>query len=62
MARLNEQDLNCRLRKTAFHRYFIYGEEGYLKQFYVNKLTDILVDKTFRDFNLHSFNGKKNSA
>ena len=60
MARLNEQDLKLQIKENQLsNAYFIYGEEGYLKQFYVNKLTDILVDKTFRDFNLHSFNGKK---
>ena len=62
MARLNEQDLKLQIKERQFsNAYFIYGEEGYLKQFYVNKLTDLLVDDTFRDFNLHSFNGKKTS-
>lgn len=60
MARLNEQELKQQLKDNELlNAYFIYGEEGYLKEFYVGKLTDMLVDKTFRDFNLHSFNGKK---
>lgn len=37
--------------------YLIGGEESYLKEHYLKKLTEELLDDTFRDFNLEEFEG-----
>ena len=37
--------------------YVIGGEEAYLREHYLHKLVDALVDDTFRDFNLEEFEG-----
>ncbi len=54
MPNIGEAELKAQLKNSDFsNAYMIYGEEGYLKEFYVNKLTEKLVDSAFADFNLH---------
>ena len=38
--------------------YIIYGEESYLKEYYLRELRQKVVDPTFADFNLIEFEGK----
>lgn len=60
MAKLDEEKLKEQIKEQSFsNAYFIYGEESYLKEYYVGVLREKLVDKAFEDFNLHQFNGKK---
>lgn len=59
MARLNEDDLKKQIKAEKFdHAYLIYGEESYLKEFYVNKLKSKIVDPAFADFNYHCYENK----
>ncbi len=62
MAQIGEQEIKAMIKSSDFsNAYFIYGEESYLKEFYVNKLKDKIVDKAFETFNFHSFEGKDTS-
>lgn len=62
MARIGEKELKQQIKANDFSNvYFIYGEESYLKEFYINQLKDKLVDPAFSDFNFHRYEGK-NSA
>lgn len=38
--------------------YLIFGDEDYLKEYYRDQLIKLVVDETFREFNLHCFDGK----
>lgn len=59
MPEISENELKQRLKSGKPDRlYFIYGEEDYLKSFYVGRIADVAVDKGFEDFNLHKFEGK----
>lgn len=59
MAKIGEIELKAQIKNEEFsNAYLIYGEESYLKEFYVNKLKQKIVDKTFEDFNFHSYEGK----
>ncbi len=54
MGKLREEQLKEQLKSRSFSNlYLIYGEENYLKEYYVNKLKKALVDSDFADFNLH---------
>lgn len=44
---------------TIGNLYLIGGEESYLKQHYLKKLTEHVVDETFRDFNYDEFEGSR---
>ena len=58
MAKLDELQLKQNIKSNDIsNAYLFYGEEGYLKQFYVNKLKQKLVDPAFESFNLHLFEG-----
>lgn len=60
MAKIDEAQLKQQIKSGEFsNAYFIYGEEAYLKEYYVGLLKEKLVDKAFEDFNFHQFNGKK---
>ena len=60
MPSLNEQDLKKQIKENAFSRvYLIYGEEGYLKSYYVNLIASKSVQKGLEEFNLHRFDGKE---
>ncbi len=39
--------------------YFFFGEEDYLRDYYLGKLKELLVPAGLEDFNLHTFNGKE---
>ena len=59
MAKIGEKELKQQLKAGDFSRaYLIYGEEEYLKEYYVDQLKKKNVDEAFEDFNFHSFNGK----
>lgn len=62
MASIGEKELKQQIKNNDFsNAYLIYGEEGYLKEYYVNQLKEKLVEPAFEDFNFHSFNGKESS-
>lgn len=59
MALIGEKELKQQLKSKEFsNAYLIYGEEDYLKQHYVNTLTDKIIGKSPVVFNLHRFEGK----
>lgn len=59
MGRIDEQALKAQIKSGEFsNAYFIFGEESYLKEFYVNFLIKKLASGPFEDFNLHRFDGK----
>lgn len=59
MPEISENELKQRLKSGKPDRlYFIYGEEDYLKSFYVGRIAEVSVEKGFEDFNLHKFEGK----
>lgn len=59
MAILTEDNLKRQIKERDFKRiYFIYGNEHYLKQHYVNLIVNKTVDKDFKDFNFHDLEGK----
>ena len=60
MAKVGEAELKNQIKSGDFSNvYMIYGEEDYLKEYYVNKLKDKLVEPSFADFNFHQYDGKK---
>ena len=62
MAQFNEEALKKQIKSGDFARiYFIYGNEGYLKQHYANLICDKTVSKDFADFNLKKLDGKDTS-
>ena len=55
MATFLEDDLKRQIKERNFKTlYLIYGDENYLKQHYVNLITDKAVDKDFKDV-FHEF-------
>lgn len=59
MAQFNEEALKKQIKSGDFSRlYIIYGNEGYLKQFYANNICAKSVSKDFEDFNLKKLDGK----
>ena len=62
MARIGESEIKEQIKSGSFSNvYFIYGEEGYLKEYYVKKLKDKLVNPDFADFNFHQYEAKNSS-
>lgn len=62
MAKIGEAELKNQIKTGDFANvYMIYGEENYLKEYYVGKLKDKLVEPAFADFNFHQYEGKKTS-
>lgn len=60
MGRIGESQLKAQIKSGDYkNAYFIYGEESYLKEYYVNCLIKQLANGPFRDFNYHRFDGKK---
>lgn len=63
MGRIDEKELKRQIKDGDFSRaYFIYGEEGYLKEHYVNTLVKKLVSGPLQDFNLHKYDGKQETV
>ncbi len=59
MPEIFENDIKLHIKKNEFSNlYFVYGNEPYLKDFYVNKIIDKAVKKDFSMFNLHVFDGE----
>ncbi len=59
MALFNEDGLKKEIKSGEFSRlYFLYGDEGYLKQHYANLICSKSVPKDFEDFNLKKLEGK----
>ena len=62
MARIGEAKLKEQFKTNAFSNvYFIYGEESYLKEYYVKKLKDKLINSAFADFNFHQYESNNSS-
>ena len=62
MAQFNEDALKKQIKSGEFARvYFIYGNEGYLKQHYATMICSTTVSKDFADFNLKKLDGKDTS-
>ncbi len=62
MAKIGEAELKAQIKSREFSNvYMIYGEETYLKDFYVSKLKETLIDSAFADFNFHQYDGKDTS-
>ena len=60
MAKVGEAELKNQIKNNDFSNvYMIYGEEAYLKDFYVAKLKSRIVEPAFADFNYHQYDGKK---
>lgn len=59
MAEIGEQQIRKQIKENSFENaYLIYGEESYLKEYYVSQMREKIVDKTFESFNYHFFDGK----
>lgn len=59
MAEIGEQQLRKQIKESSFENaYLIYGEESYLKEYYISQMREKIVDKTFESFNYHFFDGK----
>ncbi len=62
MGRISETELKKQIKeKELSGAYLIFGEETYLKEFYVNKMKAKVVDKAMEDFNFHAFEEKNTS-
>lgn len=62
MAKLNEQGIKEQIKTSSFsNAYLIYGEESYLKDFYISQIIKKVIDPAFDSFNLHRFEGKDTS-
>lgn len=59
MGVLTENLLREKLKTSPCGAYFIYGEEGYLKKHWVDKIISAAVSEDFIDFNFHSYDGKE---
>lgn len=63
MGRIDEKELKKQIKDGDFSKaYLIYGEESYLKEFYVGNIVKKLVSGPLQDFNLHKFDGKQESV
>ena len=63
MGRIDEKELKKQIKNGDFSKaYLIYGEESYLKEFYVGNIVKKLVSGPLEDFNLHKFDGKQESV
>lgn len=59
MAKLNETGIKEHIKSGSFENaYLIYGEEGYLKDYYVSQIKKRVIEPAFEAFNLHQFEGK----
>ena len=62
MARISEQELKEQIKNGDFSNvYFIFGEESYLKEYYIKKLKKKLADGAFADFNFHQYDNKNST-
>lgn len=62
MAIIGEAELKEQIKTNSISSvYMIYGEESYLKEYYVKKLKSAVVEPTFADFNLHEYEGRDTS-
>lgn len=62
MAKIGEAELKAQIKNDELSNvYMIYGEETYLKDFYVSKLKNMVVDPAFADFNFHQYDSKDTS-
>lgn len=59
MAKIGESELRKQIKSGEYkNAYLIYGDETFLKEFYVSQIRKNTVEKTFESFNLHLFDGK----
>lgn len=62
MGKIGEQQLREQLKSGELKNvYLLYGEESYLKEYYVNQLKSKLVEPAFADFNFHQHEGKNST-
>ncbi|MDD6604133.1 MAG: DNA polymerase III subunit delta [Eubacteriales bacterium] len=62
MARLKEEEFKQQIKSGNFAgAYLIYGEETYLKELYVKKIKEKIIDPTFEDFNFHEYENRNAS-
>ena len=60
MAKINEQTFKTQIKKGEFSNvYILYGNENYLKSYYLEKLKKKLVNPAFADFNFHEYEGSQ---
>lgn len=56
MAILDEEAFRTHIKSGSFSRvYFLFGEDLFLKEFYLKQLTDSVCDERFAVFNMHKF-------
>ncbi len=59
MSQLSESDIKSQIKNREFaNAYLFYGEESYLKEFYIGQIKKKVVDPTFESFNFHLYDGK----
>ncbi|MCM1365449.1 MAG: DNA polymerase III subunit delta [Faecalibacterium sp.] len=59
MASFDEKQLKQHIKtKDFFCVYLIFGDESYLKQFYINTIVSKTIDPAFESFNFERFDGK----
>lgn len=59
MAKIGETQLKTQIKSGSYENaYLIYGEESYLKEYYVGIMKKKIVDPAFESFNFHQFEGK----
>lgn len=57
-AKIGEVELKAQIRSGEFcNAYLIYGEEEYLKEFYLGQLKKKTINPSFESFNLHQYEG-----
>ncbi len=62
MAKIGETQLKAQIKSGEYENaYLIYGEESYLKDFYVNLMRKKIVEPAFETFNFHQYEGKDSS-
>lgn len=59
MPAINESAFKDIIKNNPVGIFLIYGEEGYLKKAYAEKIISKTVDDAFADFNFHTFDGKE---
>lgn len=62
MAELNESGIKSHIKQGEFYNaYLFFGEESYLKEFYLSQLKSKIVPPAFEAFNYRFFDGKQSS-
>lgn len=63
MAVITEKELKQQIKSGSFaNLYVFFGDESYLKNYYVSRICEKAVAKDFYDFNMHKFDGKNTAV